>query len=121
MAAFEVAVIRATNFCVGMFLDLAALFPAPGAGWVVWTFKFHPVDPDRWRVAVTVFLFEGVVSIPKRFEVAVVGLFLLHRELANRIGGDLKRDFDRFGVLDGSGDLMRADGRSLESPVSALD
>ncbi len=72
-------------------------------------------------MAVAVFLFERVVCIPKRLQVSVVGLFLLHRELANRIGGDLKRNFDRFGVLDGSGDLMSADGRSLESPVSALD
>ena len=72
-------------------------------------------------MAVAVFSLELVVRIPKCFKVSVVRLFLLHRKLANRIGGDLKGDFDRFGVLDGSRDLMRADGWPLESPVSALD
>ena len=72
-------------------------------------------------MAVAVFFLPLVVRIPQCFEVSVVGLFLLHRELANRIGGDLKRDFDRFRVLDGSGDLMSADGPAFESPVSALD
>ena len=84
-------------------------------------FQFDPVDPDGGRVAVAVFFLPLVVRIPKRFEVSVVRLFLLHRELANRIGGDLKGDFDRFRILDGSGDLMSADGPAFESPVSALD
>ena len=61
------------------------------------------------------------MRIPKRFEVSVVGLFLLDREIANRIGGDLKRNFDRFRIFDSSGDLMTADGPAIESPVSGSD
>ena len=72
-------------------------------------------------MSVAVFFLQNVVRIPKRFEISVVGLFLLHRELANRIDGDLEWNFDRFGIVDGSGDLMSADGSAFESPVSDLD
>ena len=120
MAALEPAVVRTTNLCIGMQFNFSTLLPSI-AGGTVWPFKLHPVDPDGRRVAVAVFLFPLVVRIPQRFEVSVVGLFLLHRELANRIGGDLKGNLDRFRVLDGSGDLMSANGPAFESPVSALD
>ena len=130
MATFEVAVVRATDFCIGVQFYFAALLPSLSGGTVtggtvtggtVGPFQLHPVDPDSGRVAVAVFCLPRVVRIPKCFEVSVVRLFLLYRKLTNRIGGDLKGDFDRFGVLDGSRDLMSADGWPLESPVSALD
>ena len=120
MATFEVAVVRATDFCIGVQFYFAALVPL-FAGSIVRPFEFHPVDPDGGRVTVAVFCLPSVVRIPKCFEVSVVRLFLLDRKLANRIGGDLNGDFNRFGVLDGSRDLMSADGWPLESPVSALD
>ena len=125
MPTFEVAVVRATDFCIGVQFYFAALLPpfagSTVTGSTVRPFEFHPVDPDGGRVTVAVFCLPSVVRIPKCFEVSVVRLFLLHRKLANRIGGDLKGDFNRFGVLDGSRDLMSADGWPLESPVSALD
>ena len=61
------------------------------------------------------------MRIPKCFEVSVVGLFFLNCELANRIGSDLKRNFDRFWIVDGASDLMSTNSSAFESPVSTFN
>ena len=64
--AFEVTVVCAADFGVGVLLHLTALRPHGGFG-RVWPFQLHPVDPDRGWVAVAVLCFQGVVGTPERF------------------------------------------------------
>ena len=81
------------------------------------SFQLNPVNPDRGWVAVAVLFFPLVMSVPERFEVAGVGLLFLDREFLWRIGSDSEWDFDRFRGLDAAGDLMDADGLTLESSL----
>ncbi len=50
-------------------------------------------------MAVAVFLLEGVVRIPERFEVAVIGLLFLDGELLGSIGSDFKSQNVRYTPL----------------------
>ena len=61
------------------------------------------------------------MRIPQRLQVAVVGLLFLDGELLDGIGSHFERDFDHLWVLDGSGDLVAADGPAFQSPVSGFD
>ena len=72
-------------------------------------------------MAVTVFLFQSIVSVPKLFQVTRVGLLFLNRELFDGICSYFEWDLDDFRILDGARNLMSADGRAGESPISGGD
>ena len=59
-----VTVVGAADLGVGVLFDFPALGPGGGLGRVR-AFQLYPVDPDGGRVAVAVFLFEGVGARPK--------------------------------------------------------
>ncbi len=117
MTTLKVAVVRATNLCVGMFLDLAALFPAPRTGWVVWPFEFHPVDPDGGRNSVAVLFLGGIKSSKERVHFSAVGLFLLHGKFARGFRPHLDGDLDDLRLFNGSGNLVRTDLSLFQTPV----
>jgi hypothetical protein len=111
MASFEVTVVRATNFCIGMFFDLTTLLPSSGLRGVR-PLQFDPVDPDCWLNAIAVGSFCFIESIATAFSIS--RLAFLNPKFALRFDTDFDLRFDDLRVLDGAGNLVAAERQTGE-------